>query len=66
MSADLGCPLTRLLLRFWLIWLSLSVCFGGTLTFTSGNDWSRYGHDGALTSRSPLRGDLTRPGRVWS
>ena len=30
------------------------------------DDWPRYGHDGALTGRSPLHGRITNPQTLWS
>jgi len=30
------------------------------------NDWPRYGHNGALTGRSPLHGKITKPQTLWS
>jgi hypothetical protein len=30
------------------------------------DEWPRYGHDGALTGRTALRGDLARPREAWS
>ncbi len=40
-------------------------CSAATLNRTSEN-WPRYAHDGSLTSRSPLRGNITQPQTLWS
>ncbi len=53
-------------------------CFTGVGLLVSGwllvsfpplllaQDWQRYGHDGALTGRSPVAGDIARPSVSWS
>src|SRR5262245_42442821 len=33
---------------------------------TDSSDWPRYGHDGALTGRSPLHGNISKPRTAWS
>jgi len=35
-------------------------------TRTAAQDWPRYGHDGALTSRCPIRGAITVPHVAWT
>jgi hypothetical protein len=36
------------------------------VTSAEGQDWPRYGHDGALTGRSPIRGAITAPHVAWT
>ncbi len=35
-------------------------------TSAAAQDWPRYGHDGALTGRSPVRGAITTPHVAWT
>jgi hypothetical protein len=47
-------------------WLWLLAAASGLAQSTSSPDWSRYAHDGALTSRSPLKGNISKPRAAWS
>src|SRR5438067_483873 len=38
-----------------------AVAMGG-----ESDDWPRYAHDAALTGRSPLHGNITKPQTRWS
>jgi len=49
---------TRLLMVF------LGCCW--LATRTAAQDWPRYGHDGALTGRCPIRGAITVPHVAWT
>jgi hypothetical protein len=42
------------------------VCACGAGPQTAQDDWPRYGRDGALTARSPLRGDIAKPHVAWT
>src|SRR6266540_1162136 len=39
---------------------------GARCSAGADDEWPRYGHDGALTGRTALRGDLSRPREAWS
>src|SRR5262245_29756493 len=49
-------------------WTTLaSALLAARLAAAAGDDeWPRYGHDGALTGRTTLRGDLVSPREAWS
>lgn len=44
----------------------LIVSFVAASVPAAAQDWPRYGHDGALTGRSPLRGAITVPLLAWT
>jgi hypothetical protein len=48
-------------------WAGLSlVCAVGVFHELAAQDWPRYGHDGSLTGRSPLAGQIELPHVSWS
>jgi len=54
----------------WILPLLGSLLLAGLLlggrALAAGDDWPRYGHDGALTGRTSLTGDLVQPHERWS
>lgn len=39
---------------------------GVSIALGADDDWPRYGHDGALTGRSPLKGQIISPRLAWT
>src|ERR1041384_1203438 len=58
---------TSELVRAVCLWpfLAATVC-GAAPGATEADGWPRYAHDPALTARSPLHGNITKPQVRWS
>src|SRR6266850_6858808 len=48
-----------------MLWLAPLAC-GAAQGSGESDGWPRYAHDPALTARSPLHGNITRPQTRWS
>ncbi|MCU0959671.1 MAG: hypothetical protein MUF48_06155 [Pirellulaceae bacterium] len=46
--------------------LGLLLCGAGPCPVPHAQEWTRYGHDGALTGRSPIRGRIATPRVAWT
>src|SRR5262245_65281556 len=47
-------------------WLWLLGTVAPSLAQSTNADWPRYAHDGSLTGRSPLKGNISKPRTAWS
>ncbi len=51
--------------NIWLLFIFAATMLAAGVRATA-EDWPRYGHDPALTGRSPIRGDVDAPHVAWT